>query len=45
MLKTIRSLGAILACGTANAHKLRATIPANGTFRPLKEGNCPLVGG
>jgi len=47
MLKTIRlpALGAILACGTANARKLRDTIPADGTSRPLKEGNCPLVSG
>jgi branched-chain amino acid transport system substrate-binding protein len=26
-------------------YKLRATIPANEAFRPLKEGNCPLVSG
>ena len=47
MLKTMRltALGAISACGTANAHKLRATIPADGASRPLKEGNCPLVSG
>ena len=25
-------------------YKLRATIPAAEAFRPLKEGNCPLVG-
>jgi branched-chain amino acid transport system substrate-binding protein len=24
--------------------KLRATIPADEAFRPLKDGNCPLVG-
>jgi len=24
---------------------LRATIPAAEAFRPLKEGNCPLVSG
>jgi branched-chain amino acid transport system substrate-binding protein len=24
-------------------YKLRATIPANEAFRPLKDGNCPLV--
>ena len=24
-------------------YKLRATIPADEAFRPLKEGNCPLV--
>jgi len=45
MLKTIRlpALGAILACGTANARKLRATIPADEAFHPLKKGNRPLV--
>jgi branched-chain amino acid transport system substrate-binding protein len=26
-------------------YKLRATIPADEAFRPLKEGNCPLVTG
>jgi branched-chain amino acid transport system substrate-binding protein len=26
-------------------YKLRATIPANEAFRPLNEGNCPLVNG
>src|SRR4249919_2743069 len=26
-------------------YKLRATIPANEAFRPLKEGNCPMVSG
>src|SRR5690348_1188559 len=26
-------------------YKLRATIPANEAFRPLKDGNCPLVSG
>ena len=26
-------------------YKLRATIPANEAFRPLKDGGCPLVGG
>ena len=26
-------------------YKLRATIPAEEAFRPLKEGNCPLVSG
>jgi branched-chain amino acid transport system substrate-binding protein len=26
-------------------YKLRATIPAEEAFRPLKEGGCPLVGG
>jgi branched-chain amino acid transport system substrate-binding protein len=26
-------------------YKLRATIPADEAFRPLKEGNCPLVSG
>ena len=24
-------------------YKLRATIPADEAFRPLKDGNCPLV--
>jgi branched-chain amino acid transport system substrate-binding protein len=24
-------------------YKLRATIPAEEAFRPLKDGNCPLV--
>ena len=26
-------------------YKLKATIPADEAFRPLKEGNCPLVSG
>ena len=26
-------------------YKIRATIPAEEAFRPLKEGNCPLVSG
>ena len=26
-------------------YKIRATIPADQAFRPLKEGNCPLVSG
>ena len=26
-------------------YKLRGTIPAAEAFRPLKEGNCPLVSG
>jgi branched-chain amino acid transport system substrate-binding protein len=26
-------------------YKLRATIPASEAFRPLKDGNCPLVSG
>ncbi|MGB9051632.1 MAG: ABC transporter substrate-binding protein, partial [Pseudolabrys sp.] len=26
-------------------YKLRATIPAAEAFRPLNEGNCPLVSG
>jgi branched-chain amino acid transport system substrate-binding protein len=26
-------------------YKTRATIPANEAFRPLKEGNCPMVSG
>ena len=26
-------------------YKVRATIPANEAFRPLKEGHCPLVSG
>ena len=26
-------------------YRLRATIPADEAFRPLKEGNCPLVSG
>ena len=26
-------------------YKLRATIPADEAFRPLKEGGCPLVSG
>ncbi len=31
--------------GPWDYYKLRATIPAAEAFRPLKEGNCPLVGG
>jgi branched-chain amino acid transport system substrate-binding protein len=26
-------------------YNVRATIPADQAFRPLKEGNCPLVSG
>jgi len=26
-------------------YTLRATIPADEAFRPLKDGNCPLAGG
>ena len=26
-------------------YKLRATIPADEAFRPLKDGGCPLVSG
>jgi branched-chain amino acid transport system substrate-binding protein len=26
-------------------YHLRATIPADEAFRPLKDGNCPLVSG
>ncbi|MGB7673911.1 MAG: ABC transporter permease, partial [Pseudolabrys sp.] len=26
-------------------YKIRATIPADEAFRPLKEGSCPLVSG
>jgi branched-chain amino acid transport system substrate-binding protein len=26
-------------------YKLRATIPADEAFRPLKDGNCPLASG
>ena len=26
-------------------YKTRATIPADEAFRPLKDGNCPLVSG
>jgi branched-chain amino acid transport system substrate-binding protein len=26
-------------------YHVRATIPADEAFRPLKEGNCPLVSG
>jgi branched-chain amino acid transport system substrate-binding protein len=26
-------------------YTLRATIPADEAFRPLKEGNCPMVSG
>ena len=29
--------------GPYDYYKLRATIPANEAFRPLNEGNCPLV--
>jgi branched-chain amino acid transport system substrate-binding protein len=29
--------------GPWDYYKLRATIPANEAFRPLKDGNCPLV--
>jgi branched-chain amino acid transport system substrate-binding protein len=28
-----------------DVYKLRATIPAEEAFRPLKDGGCPLVGG
>jgi branched-chain amino acid transport system substrate-binding protein len=31
--------------GPWDYYKLRATIPATDAFRPLKEGNCPLVSG
>ena len=31
--------------GPWDYYKLRATIPAAEAFRPLREGNCPLVGG
>jgi branched-chain amino acid transport system substrate-binding protein len=31
--------------GPWDYYKLRATIPAAEAFRPLKEGNCPLVAG
>lgn len=31
--------------GPWDLYKLRATIPADQAFRPLKEGNCPLVSG
>jgi branched-chain amino acid transport system substrate-binding protein len=31
--------------GPWDYYKLRATIPAAEAFRPLKEGNCPLVSG
>ena len=31
--------------GPSDYYKLRATIPAAEAFRPLKEGNCPLIGG
>ena len=31
--------------GPYDYYKLRATIPANEAFRPLNEGNCPLVKG
>jgi branched-chain amino acid transport system substrate-binding protein len=26
-------------------YKVRATIPADEAFRPLKDGNCPLASG
>jgi branched-chain amino acid transport system substrate-binding protein len=26
-------------------YKLRATIPADEAFRPLKEGGCPMING
>jgi branched-chain amino acid transport system substrate-binding protein len=31
--------------GPWDYYKLRATIPAAEAFRPLKEGNCPLISG
>jgi branched-chain amino acid transport system substrate-binding protein len=31
--------------GAWDYYKLRATIPASEAFRPLKDGNCPLVSG
>jgi branched-chain amino acid transport system substrate-binding protein len=31
--------------GPWDYYKLRATIPANEAFRPLKDGGCPLVSG
>lgn len=31
--------------GPFDYYKVRATIPAEEAFRPLKEGGCPLVGG
>jgi branched-chain amino acid transport system substrate-binding protein len=31
--------------GPWDYYKVRATIPADQAFRPLKEGGCPLVGG
>ena len=31
--------------GPNDLYKLRATIPADEAFRPLKEGNCPMVSG
>jgi len=31
--------------GPWDLYKLRATIPAEQAFRPLKEGGCPLVTG
>ena len=31
--------------GPWDYYKLRATIPANEAFRPIKDGGCPLVGG
>jgi branched-chain amino acid transport system substrate-binding protein len=26
-----------------DVYKLRVTVPADEAFRPLKDGNCPLV--
>jgi branched-chain amino acid transport system substrate-binding protein len=31
--------------GEWDLYKLRATIPADEAFRPLKDGKCPLVSG
>lgn len=31
--------------GPGDFYKLRSTIPADQAFRPLKDGNCPLVSG
>jgi len=31
--------------GPGDLYKLRATIPADEAFRPLKEGGCPMVSG
>jgi branched-chain amino acid transport system substrate-binding protein len=31
--------------GPNDLYKLRATIPADEAFRPLKDGGCPLVKG